>query len=42
MGSANEPQDDERRRVSVAGGVNAVVAVNVNEPHSRTSVSSRS
>jgi hypothetical protein len=43
MGSTKKT-DHRRRasdRISIARGVNAVVAVNVNEPHSRTSVSSR-
>ena len=37
----DEGQPNERDDVSIARGINAVVAVNVNEPHSRTSVSSR-
>jgi hypothetical protein len=37
----DEGQANERDDVSIARGINAVVAVNVNEPHSRTSVSSR-
>ncbi len=37
----NEPIDVERDGVNIAGGVNAVVAANVNEPGSTTSVSSR-
>jgi hypothetical protein len=45
MGSAKKTAEDEGTRgadrISVARGVNAVVAVNVNEPHSRTIVSSR-
>jgi hypothetical protein len=43
MGSTKKTDDRTRTsdRISIARGVNAVVAVNVNEPHSRTSVSSR-
>ena len=39
------PDDEERAHdrddVSIARGINTVVALNINEPHSRTSVSSR-
>jgi hypothetical protein len=45
MGSAKKKADGDRTprrgRVNVARAVDAVVAVNVNEPRSRTSVSSR-
>jgi hypothetical protein len=43
MGRTKKTDDRTRAsdRISIARGVNAVVAVNVNEPHSRTSVSSR-
>jgi hypothetical protein len=43
MGSTKKTDERTRARdrISVARGVNAVVAVNINEPHSRTSVSSR-
>jgi hypothetical protein len=43
MGSTKKTGDRTRAgdRISIARGVNAVVAANVNEPHSRTSVSSR-
>jgi hypothetical protein len=36
-----EERSHNKDGVSVAGGVNAVIAANVNEPHSKTSVSSR-
>jgi hypothetical protein len=38
---ADDEEQTRGRGVNVAKSINAVLAVNVNEPHSKTSVSSR-